>query len=291
MACEKPTKAFRPANGGPVRFSAPNPDRDPGTYEQINLPCGKCLLCRLEYARQWAVRITHEAQFHETNCFITLTYDDKHLPEHGSLHYPDLQKFWKRLRKEIGPLSYYAVGEYGDNTNRPHYHACVFGHDFTNDRRILRTEPTLLWTSPVLEEAWGNGNVSVGALNFQTAQYTASYVTKKLHGKQYVRLDIESGELVPLVQPRATMSLNPAVGKRWFEKFGNQAYDHDRVIVNGKEQKPPRYYDQLLAAKSETRAEEIKKKRRESATPLTPEETRARALLARARAKSKKKSV
>lgn len=289
MPCAQTLTAYRPVKGGPVRFNKP---KDGHAYTKIELPCGQCILCRLEHARQWAVRITHEGQLWEESSFVTLTYEDKHLPAYNSLYYPDLQKFWKRLRKQIGTLRYYAVGEYGDESYRPHYHACIFGHAFTHNRRILRKTPTLLWTNPLLEEAWGKGNVSVGALNFQTAQYTAAYVTKKLNNeRRYVRVDEQTGELIDLVQPRAFMSLKPAIGREWLEKYGDNTYAHDRVVIDGQEQKPPKYYDRWLEQTSPKKHEKIKEKRRKNATPLTAEESHARAKNAHARVKIKSKKV
>lgn len=292
MPCANPLTAYRPANGGPVSFKRPIHGQAGEDYFKFAIPCGQCILCRLEHARQWAVRITHEATEHLENAFVTLTYDDAHLPQYGSLNYEHLQKFWKRLRKRIGELRYYAVGEYGDQTQRPHYHACIFGHAFTLNRTILRETPNLLWTSPMLMEAWGLGNVSVGALNFVTAQYTASYVTKKLNNKQkYVRVDEETGELLELVQPRAFMSLKPAIGRTWLEQYGHQVYDHDQVVIQGRPQKPPKYYDRWLEKENKEKREEIKTQRIAKAKIETSEQTRTRARNAHARAKSKKKSV
>lgn len=292
MPCEKPITAFRPANGGPVRFgsSAPN---DGKAYITTALPCGTCILCREEQARQWAVRIAHESTLHTENAFITLTLSDEHLPEHNSLAYKlHMQPFWKRLRHHLGPLRYYAVGEYGDKTKRPHYHACVFGHAFLQGRVMLREQPYQLWTSPMLEEAWGLGHVSVGALNISTARYTASYVTKKLRAKQqYVRIDEDTGELIPLEQPRAYMSLNPAIGKAWLEEFGSQVYVHDHVVIEGRPQKPPKYYDRWLEKRSKIALQMVKEVRIARAKKAPSKDARARAEVARARAKSKKKSI
>lgn len=226
------------------------------------------------------------------NSFITLTYNDTHIPTHGSLNYADLQKFWKRLRKALKKVRYYAVGEYGDDSLRPHYHACVFGHAFTEDRTILRQEPSLLWTNPLLEEAWGLGHVSVGALTFESAQYTASYVTKKLNNKKkYVRVDEESGELIPLVQPRAFMSLKPAIGREWLNSYGRRVYDRDQVVINGRPQKPPKYYDKWMGEVSESTMEETKRKRRKEAERFSPEQSHARAINAHARTKGRTKTV
>lgn len=288
MPCGYPLTAYRPANGGPVVFQ----HAGERAYQQIQLPCGQCILCRLEHARQWAVRITHEAQMHEQSSFITLTYADEHVPEHGSLRYQDLRLFWNRLRKEIGKVRYYAVGEYGGTTLRPHYHACIFGHAFEKDRRMLRQSPTLLWTSPQLEACWGLGFVSVGALTWQTAQYTAAYVTKKLNNKQkYVRTDEETGELIALEQPKAYMSLKPAIGARWLEKHGHRVFEHDQVVINGHPQKPPKYYDRWLEKRSEIVHGLVKEARQKRAEKKTPEQTHARARNAHARAENRRKSV
>jgi len=288
MACENPIPAHRPANGGPVSFTGPK--KNGHAWIAIQLPCGYCILCREEQARQQAVRITHEANMWDENSFITLTYADKHLPPHGSLNYDDLEKFWKRLRKRYGRLRYYAVGEYGDQTLRPHYHACVFGQAFTEARIMLRDVPNALWTSPFLQDAWGLGNVSVGALNFQTAAYTASYVVKKLRSKQkYVRIDEQTGELIPVQQPKARMSRN--IAKSWWLKHGDYVTNHDFVVIGGKRQKPPKAYDRWLGEVNKEKIEKIKEQRMKKATQETETERRARARDARTRAKNKKKII
>lgn len=291
MACQKPLRAYMPATGGRVRmWSKKDPAYWVEPYTGLAVPCGTCILCREEQARQWAVRITHEAQLWDESSFITLTYADEHLPPHNSLRYADLQKFWKRLRKQIGQLRYYAVGEYGDDTHRPHYHACLFGHAFTDQRRILRDQPTLLWTHPILERSWGLGNVSVGALNFETARYTAGYVTKKLRSKQkYVRTDEETGELIPVEQPRAFISKR--IGYEWLQRYGHSTYDHDRVVINGTPQKPTRYYDNWLKANDPHKAEKTKEERLKHKQTYTPEQLTARARNAHARNRQKIKTV
>jgi len=291
MPCEDSRTAWRPANGGPLAFDLPRNGRG---YTAIQVPCGTCILCQNEKARQWAVRITHEAQKYEENAFITLTYTDEKIPPHGSLDYRHLREMWDRLRaarRRAGknPLRYYAVGEYGDKTLRPHYHACVFGDGFTEGRKILRAAPSTLWTSPELEHAWGHGQVSVGILNFATARYTASYVTKKLRSKQqYVRVDEETGELIPLEQPRAFMSRN--IAKDWWKDNRHYVSAHDQVVIDGTEQKPPKAYDRWLLERSELALEMIKDRRRERAKPQSRIQTHARARNAHAHAKSKSKT-
>jgi len=283
-------RAYQPAVGGPLQFNPPNPNQRATTYQALNVPCGTCILCRNETARQWAVRIAHEAQQWEENSFITLTYSDENLPQHGSLDYQDLVKFWKRLRKETGSLRYYAVGEYGDKTQRPHYHACLFGHDFISGGIQTRDVPNKLWVNPMLDRCWGLGQVSVGKLNFETARYTASYVTKKLRQKQqYVRIEEKTGELIPLVQPRAFMSKN--IGRDWWDAWKQGVIDHDRVIINAHPQKPPKAYDRWLLKENQQKMKEIKAIRKEKAQTLDQDQSRARARNAHAHAKNKSKSV
>jgi len=292
MPCEAPIRAYRAATGGPILFNPPNPNRRATTWEALDVPCGTCILCRNETARQWAIRIAHESKQWEENAFLTLTYSDENIPEHGSLDYQDLVKFWKRLRKSTGSLKYYAVGEYGDKTQRPHYHAAIFGHDFVEGRIVMRGGDKPLWTHPELEKAWGLGQVSVGALTFETARYTASYITKKLKAKQqYVRIDPVTGELIKLEQPRAFMSRN--IGKDWWDAWKKGVIDHDHVVINGRPQKPPKAYDRWLNEVDEKKMREIKEQRkiRAEADPQTQEQNRARARNAHARVKSKSKSV
>ena len=132
MACYHPMPAVRLANGDVTFVSRTKVDG-----HAIYLPCGQCVGCRLERSRQWAVRCMHERSMHERACFVTLTYDDEHLPPGKSLNYPDVQKFLRRLRKRVGvPIRFYLCGEYGDDTDRPRYHICLFGFDFP-DKALL----------------------------------------------------------------------------------------------------------------------------------------------------------
>ena len=109
---------------------------------RLKIPCGRCVGCRLERSRQWANRCMLELQYHESSYFVTLTYDDEHVPvtyysenvdgeaRSGlTLRARDLQLFMKRLRKEHSyeRLRFFACGEYGSNSYRPHYHAIIFG--------------------------------------------------------------------------------------------------------------------------------------------------------------------
>lgn len=293
MACAEPLQAWRPANGGPLIFNAPGKGNS-RAYIQTTVPCGYCILCQEEKARQQAVRIVHEAQMHDESAFLTLTYADEHLPPYNSLRYDDTTKFWKRVRKALWKkerikLRYYMVGEYGDKHLRPHYHACVFGYAFTKNRIVVREGAQPLWTTVELERAWGLGNVRVGELSFASAAYTASYVLKKLRSKQqYVRVDEQTGELMRLEQPRAFMSRNLA--KAWWEANRHYVSAHDMVVINGSPQKPPKAYDRWLKERSEIAKQMLTEERIRRAPKQTTEQLRARARNAHARARSKNKT-
>ena len=167
---------------GSVKFVSRNKAGVEGTLE---LPCGQCIGCRLERSRQWAMRCLHEASLYDRNAFITLTYDDSHLPPGGSLSYPDFQRFMKRLRRRIGSkVRFYAGGEYGEQgTIRPHFHACLFGYDFPDKVFFKRSASgDKLYTSKLLESLWPYGISSVGDVTFQSAAYIARYCVAKRTG-------------------------------------------------------------------------------------------------------------
>lgn len=152
MPCFKPLKAYK-APGG-IAFNS----RDGYADLPIQLACGQCLGCRLERKRSWAIRSMHEAQTHEKNCFLTLTYDDAHLPEDHSLDVAHWQRFAKRLRKSHGPFRFIHCGEYGDISLRPHYHALLFGVDFGSDSVPVRTNNSHpLRVSASLSKLWPYG--------------------------------------------------------------------------------------------------------------------------------------
>lgn len=246
----------------------------------VNLPCGQCTGCRLEHSRHWAIRCMHEAQLHLSNCFITLTYDDKHLPENGSLVKSDFQKFMKLLRYYDGgknTIRYYHCGEYGEQFKRPHYHAILFGLDFP-DKQVFRVRDGIrLYTSEALSRIWGKGFVTIGDVTFESAAYVARYVTKKITGdrkekistytglKHYEKLIPETGEVVEIEAEYATMSRRPGIGRAWYEQFKKEVFPSDEVIMRGKKLKPPRYYTSLYQIDEPAAHLALKRKRLKAA--------------------------
>lgn len=210
----------------------------------------------------------HEAQQHEHNAFITLTYDDAHLPELGSLQPADLQKFWKRLRKTGARIRYFACGEYGSKQNRPHYHAAIFGEDFSTDRvKWKERNGHLCYRSEQLEKLWDKGQSEIGQLTFDSAAYIARYVTKKITGQKaiahYAVCDKTTGEYFGDREPEyAVMSRRPGVGRTWFDQFHADVYPSDEVITRGHPTKPPKFYDLLAEAKDPESYKKIKRTRR-----------------------------
>lgn len=243
MACFHPLKAFQ-LEDGKIVFSDPGDAR-----RDLELPCGQCVGCRLERSRQWAVRIMHESQMHDTSLFVTLTYDDEHL-ESYSLVYRDFQLFMKKLRKYFDGkgVRFYMCGEYGDNFGRPHFHVVLFGC-FFDDREFFTelSSGSKLYTSKALAKLWGKGFCSIGDVTFESAAYVARYVMKKMTGtaaeQHYQLLDERTGEVIDRVPEFCRMSLKPGIGADWYEKFKKEVYPRDEVVMNGSKFKPPRYYD------------------------------------------------
>lgn len=244
MPCNSPLRAFQVKPGAPVSFSVPA-----GAARVLELPCGRCQGCRLERSRQDAVRCVHEAQMHQANCFITLTYDDEHLPPGRTLVKRDWVLFMKRLRKRVGiPIRFFMCGEYGEDYGRPHFHACLFGLDFPDREYHSRSgSGATLYRSPVLESLWRFGFSTVGELNYESAAYVARYVMKKQlgadRGPKRVILDVTTGELVEREHEFSLRSLKPGIGRKWIERYCSDVYPHGSVVMGGVEVKPPRYYD------------------------------------------------
>lgn len=201
MPCYHPMPAVRMSDGS-VSFVSRNKR---GVVDDLELPCGQCIGCRLERSRQWAMRCLHEASMHDVNSFITLTYDDEHLPVGGTLVYADFQRFMKRLRKAFEPLKirFYAGGEYGEGTSRPHFHACLFGLHFHDRKYFKRTSAgERIYTSDILSRLWPYGHSSVGNVTFQSAAYIARYCVAKVTGDlaaAHYRVVTEDGEIVDRV--------------------------------------------------------------------------------------------
>lgn len=267
----------------------------------VTLSCGQCIGCRLERSRQWAIRCMHEAQLHESNCFITLTYENAQLPSGGSLVKQHFQKFIKRLRKANPSriIRYFHCGEYGENLFRPHYHAIIFGYDFQDKILFSQKNEINLFTSEKLSKLWTYGFSSIGDVTFESAAYVARYVLKKISGvsaeEHYTKLIIETGELVSLLPEYTTMSLKPAIGKLWYEQYQSDVFPSDEIIMRGKRLKPPKYYDKLYDIQYPKEMEVIKLSRIKKASKQkkdnTPERLSDKKICKLAQIKSLKRNL
>lgn len=224
----------------PVRVTARPRDAPPFA---VTVSCGKCLECLRQKSYEWAFRICHEAKKYKENCFITLTYNDENLPSDGSVSRREVQLFMKRLRQELKPLRvrFFACGEYGKKRLRPHYHLIIFGW-FPSDAWFWQNDrKAKLYRSPTLEKVWTKGFSSVGRLSFDSALYCAKYMNKF----QFRRFKNERGdyvlpnELPPFVQ----MSNRPGIG---FDMAFSADLVGDRIYINGRSCKIPRYYLKVL---------------------------------------------
>lgn len=266
MRCLYPRTVGFKSDGKTICWSKKSYSKE---YPPFKLPCGKCIECRLEYARTWAIRCVHEAKMNEDNSFVTLTYNDEHL-QSSKLQYRDFQLFIKKLRENIyqstldqlsiinqgntlnetqqkhfiqsSQISIFVTGEYGDKNKRPHWHALIFNWRPQDAKPAYKNERgDQLYTSELLEKIWGKGKCDIGDVTFESAGYVARYAAKKLvHGYD----DHE-------YQPISKKSSKHAIGKRWLEKYWPELLTHGKVLIIKKDGSTaecpiPRYYEKWL---------------------------------------------
>lgn len=207
--------------------------RNPKTGEPIQVPCGYCMACRIAKTREWTVRLIHELSCWDKSSFVTLTYDDEHMPADGSIHKIELQNFFKRLRKDVNSIKYYACGEYGDITNRPHYHAIIFGVNYDENELI--------------NENWKKGFIQTGTVTADSCQYVCGYIRKKLNG-DYAKVAYGPREIPFALQSKG-------LGKNYLLRNLQQIEDQKKCTVHGKNYGLPLYYKRQL---SEDTTEELR---------------------------------
>ena len=195
-------------------------------YKEVRIPCRKCFECVQSYSTNWAIRCSLEASTHEKNCFVTLTYDNEHLKD---ISVKEMQKFIKRLRKYLGndKVRYFACGEYGEHTGRPHYHVILFGVDFADSRQFLKRDRrgNPIYTSPVLSRLWKFGFHSIGAVTYDTAKYCAKYMQK---------FNLKDGKKAFTIQSR-----KPAIGYSYAMEHSESISKTGKVYINGREYNVP----------------------------------------------------
>lgn len=256
------------------------------------IPCGQCIGCRIRQREEWTTRIELEARDYpkEEVWFITLTYDDDHVPgmivktgeimrkvqytwKPGEkrpssvqiLLYEDIQKFLKRLRKAYkGKLRYFVAGEYGEQTARPHYHMILYGWIPTDLENLYKIHHNGYYNSKWLADLWGMGQIQIAQAVSETYRYVAGYVTKKMYeidGKkanQYYEL----GQ----TKPFACMSLKPGLGDHYYQEHKAEIWRQGYIqCTNGKQAQIPRYYEKQMEAENPERLWRIKQNRQKNA--------------------------
>lgn len=235
---------------------------------RLELPCGNCLGCRLDYAKQWALRCMLESKKYEENVFLTLTYDDEHLSS-PSLIKDDLTKFVKDLRRQweyhynISEIRFFACGEYGELYTRPHFHLILFNCPVPDKQIIAKSRGINYYTSPHIERIWNKGFITLGDVTYESCAYVARYVIKKQKGKG----SAEFYDNLGLEPEFVRMSRRPGIAREWFEENKDKIYEFDEIFLsdgkgNLRTLKPARYFDRLYDNYKPEQLEEIKSRRR-----------------------------
>lgn len=227
MRCEKP---IRLTKGLDV---AKYPDG-------LEVPCGKCLQCRIKKRSEWSMRMMLELGYWERSSFITLTYDDEHLPKNASLEKEELQKFFKRLRKRLSEydrkIKYFACGEYGEQNLRPHYHAIVYGLGLQKEDKEIAMQSWRHcdWSVPRIRKK------AFGLVEKDSIRYVAQYIDKKLSGPE------EEEEFKKTGRQNVFRLLSSGIGRQYCDDYQEDLSERLCLTVNGVEYSLPRYFIKRL---------------------------------------------
>jgi len=244
--------------------------------QPMQLPCGRCLGCKIAKSKDWALRCYHEAQLNDTglnNCYITLTYRPEDLPPDGILVKSHFQKFIKRLRKNTKQkIRYFMCGEYGDKTNRPHYHALLFGYTFPDATFFTERKGNRIYRSKILDKTWGLGWCELSGVTFKSAAYVARYLLKKQNTAEatqdrYCIYNKDTGEISLRPFEYVAMSLKPGIGYEFYKKYPDSFFPQDQArLPDGGTMPVPTYYRTLLERSDPALAEKLRLRRIEKAS-------------------------
>jgi len=253
MQCTSPKRAGYDPINGKLTFSSKT-NYNP-SFHQIQLPCTKCIACKLEKAREIAIRCMHETQMHapEHSHFITLTYSDKNLGD-NKLDYRDIQLFIKKLRKAHNEkIKYLVCGEYGEKHGRKHWHILIWGLHLKDLLPNSKTHSgDTLYSSKTIDNLWGFNDPTespsaIGTITLESAGYVARYTTKKTNGQSFAR-----------------RSTRPAIGAGWLEKYYKDVFNTGTISLASNTNKPvttttiPRYYKTWMEKTHPTELENYK---------------------------------
>ena len=261
-------------------------ENDQTEYKIIQIPCGKCIGCRLAYSREWANRCLLEAKQYQHNQFITLTYATENLsfskekqldketgeifsmptlvPEELTKFMKDLRRYYKYHYNHEG-IRFYACGEYGGLNHRPHFHLIVFNLPIEDKEYLFTTNAkNQVYTSETVSRIWGKGLCSIGDVTWDSAAYVARYVMKKLKGPAK-----EAYKKLGIVPEFVRMSRREGIAKSYYEQNKEEIYKYDEIILRKKDKtetvKPCSYYDKMFDIENHELMEKIKARRAEIA--------------------------
>lgn len=258
-------------------------------YRYMFIPCGHCFACKLNYAADWANRIMFETQRHEDNFFITLTYNEEHLPIYEKMIYTDkdgnkteyendgtwngslepdhVTKFIKDLRNKYRDckIKYFYCGEYGEETKRPHYHMILFGAPLKAENAYdwhIDKNKKMHWKDKELEKLWNKGMIDVAEVEWSSAAYVARYCMKKIDNDNDSHRYAELGKKKEFVR----MSRRPGIARAYFNDNWQHIYETDEIQINTFRHmntivKPPKAWDRLLKETDPELYKQIKESR------------------------------
>jgi len=255
-------------------------------YNKYGLPCGVCEGCLSQRSMLRGIQIACELKTTiGDSYFLTLTYDDDHIPENYSLYKPHITNTIKAIRNNQRKINYphkfryEQCGEYGGETSRPHHHMAAFNLELTD--LVLYSDnggKYSSYTSEQMQKYWPYGQVVIIPLHLANCLYIAQHSDKKIANTtpnhELRILDPETGEIITDRVPEySTRSSKPAIGAEWYRQYGHtDLYNTDSIVCDGKEYKIPRFFDKLLKRQNPKLYEEIKQARQDKAIPKTRKE-------------------
>lgn len=212
------------------------------------IPCGKCTNCKIQIAKEWALRCCLELPYWEKSIFTTLTFRDSEMND-PSIHKEEFSEFAKNLRNDLRKdgrkIKILGCGEYGDSSMRKHYHAIIFGIGLGNEKTMIGNEETYLSENSIIEKNWKKGNVFNGVVTYNSARYVASYVFKKYYDDTKKQIYEDAGLENPF------QHTSQGIGRSWYNDYKNETLKRGYILFNGIKNTIPRYFLDLYEKEEE----------------------------------------